>query len=489
MLVLLILASCQNDNFNIEPVKLAPIDASLITGALQGDDYVWTWPAQDKISMNVAVMSGNVMIASETIVGNQYFHKNVDTNVDFTYVFKLTDGTNLSSGVIKHYLRPGASKMSGISLSQIERAGGYDMNITWDNNPSATKINLTATTGSREVKQTLEASATEFVVKDVVDGEEWNVTLIAENNEGKSLPASSTLKIGKTAIGFLSIYATPEELRNGGDDDEICAWLWMQENYPTAQFVPFANIKSVSDIDNFRVLFWIRDLEGVDAGMVFEYPTVVTDATPVITEWYKNGGSILLWSHATAYIGALGRIDTSLLKAANAIGTSAGGFNGDTWKMAVSLKPGGNFTRDHSTHPIYKGMEIESNADCKLVAFKGPGWTEDHNCLYFDIPSALTGLGNTDEDCYNNLVNVFGIYPLGTWDSQIWAVSQLNVWEAQQGNTDYKGTALCIGNGGCEISMKNDDGTPDISANPKNNKYQNHVSLLIKNSLEYLKTR
>ena len=81
------------------------------------------------------------------------------------------------------------------------------------------------------------------------------------------------------------------------------------------------------------------------------------------------------------------------------------------------------------------------------------------------------------------------MFPLGTWDSQIWWVSQMNVWEAQQGNTEFKGTLLCIGNGGCEFSMKNPDGTPDKSARPKNNIYQDNVLTLAKNSLEYLKTR
>ena len=157
--------------------------------------------------------------------------------------------------------------------------------------------------------------------------------------------------------------------------------------------------------------------------------------------------------------------------------------------MAVSLNPGGAFTKDFSTHPIYRGLETVSNDRCKMIPFKGAGWTEDHNCLFFNIPSALTGLGNQEESCYNTLTQVYGIYPLGTWDSQIDWVSQLNVWEAQQGNTEFKGTILCIGNGGCEFSLKNEDGTPDISARPSNNPYQDNVLKLARNSLEYLKTR
>ena len=68
-------------------------------------------------------------------------------------------------------------------------------------------------------------------------------------------------------------------------------------------------------------------------------------------------------------------------------------------------------------------------------------------------------------------------------------ISQLNVWEARQGNTDFKGTVICVGNGGCSFSMKNGDGTKDVSAYPKNNIYQETILGMAKNSLEYLKTR
>ena len=101
-------------------------------------------------------------------------------------------------------------------------------------------------------------------------------------------------------------------------------------------------------------------------------------------------------------------------------------------------------------------------------------------------------MDNTTEECYNVVTEEFGIYPLGTWDSQASWVSQLNVWEAKgapkapEGFQKGCGTVLCIGNGGCEFSMKNADGTPDKSATPKNNSCQENVLKLAKNSIEYL---
>ena len=485
----LVLTACQDKDIDREAMKLNAPEASQITGQLSGDDYIWSWPAQNA-QMRVSIYRNGTISSSETVSGNTFTHKDVPTNVAFEYVFKLTDGSNTSTGVVKSYIREGATSISGLQMSQIDKDGGYDALVEWDKAADATSILFTATNGVRTINETLDGTVKSYTIKDVETGEEWEVKLVAQNEKGTSLPTKSSLRIGKTAIGFLSIYDTPEELVANGDDDEASAWLWLHETYPTAQFVPFKNITSTDVIDPYRVLFWLRDLEGVGEGEVFAMPEVVEAATPFIKQWYKDGGSMLLWSHATVYAGHLGRINLDEWKSNDhTIGAGAGGINNDVWKMAVELNPDHKFKKDHSTHPIYKGLEVETTPDTKLIAFKGPGWTEDHNCLVFNLPSLWTGIGNQEEACYAQCTQTYGIYPLGTWDSQIWWVSQMNVWEAQQGNTEFKGTLLCIGNGGCEFSMKDPDGTPDKSAHPKNNIYQENVLTLAKNSLEYLKTR
>ena len=485
----LVLTSCQDKDIDREAMKLAAPDASQITGSLSGDDYTWTWPSQSA-NMQVTIYRNGTLSASETVSGNSYTQKMVPTNVPFEYVFKQSDGTNVSTGVIKTYIREGATSISGVQMSQLDKAGGYDALVEWNRAADASSILFTATNGKQTISETLGGSATNYTINNGETGDTWEVTLVAQNEKGTSLSTKSSLRIGKTAIGFLSVYATPEELIADGDDDEASAWLWLHETYPTAQYLYFGDIKSADDVEPFRVLFWLRDLEGVGEDQVWGIPEVVEGATPVIQEWYKNGGSLLLWSHATTYIGHLGRINLDDMKGNDhAIGTGAGGINNDVWKMGVQLNPGSRFSKDFSTHPIYKGLEVESTDRTKLIAFKGPGWTEDHNCIFFNLPSLITGIGNQEEACYTQLTQTYGIYPLGTWDSQIDWVSQLNVWEAQQGNTDFQGTILCIGNGGCEFSMKNADGTPDKSAHPKNNIYQDNVLTLAKNSLEYLKTR
>ena len=482
-------SSCQDKSIlRTDPILMKP-DASQITGSLIGDDYVWSWPVQDA-RMRIITYRNGTLFSDETVNGTSYTHESVPTNVPFEYVFKYTDGTNLSTGVVKQYTRPGAASISGITMNQVDKVGGYDALVRWNEAADATIIRFFATNGSVEIQEELDGHATSYTINNVVDGENWTVSIVAVNSQGASLASTSSLRIGKTAIGFLSVYATAEELIADGDDDEASAWLWLHETYPTATFVPFSSISSTDVLAPYRVIFWLRDLEGVGESEVFGLPAEVEAATPFVRDWYREGGSLLLWSHATVYAGHLGRVSLDEMKSNDrAIGTGAGGINPDVWKMAVQLNPGSRFSKDHSSHPIYKGLEVESTGRTKLIAFKGPGWTEDHNCLFFNLPSLWTGIGNQEEACYAQLTQRFGIYPLGTWDSQIDWVSQMNVWEAQQGITEFKGTLLCIGNGGCEFSMKNPDGTPDKSARPKNNIYQDNVLTLAKNALEYLKTR
>ena len=486
-----LLMGCQNKDIEINSPALPPMDESSITGELAGDDYVWTWTPSQGRDVQVAVIRDGQVVSSEVCSDGSYIHRNVETKVAYTYIFKLTDGSNYSAGVIKRFIRQGASPVSGVVLTQVEKENAtYDAYVEWTPSDDASEISLMASAGRRVVSQTLPGSADSYTIANVADGEEWNVTVTAVNSEGRSLPASGSLKIGKTAVGFLSEYPTEAELIAEGDDDEACAWLWLKTEYPAAKYIYFGDIASAETLKPYRVLFWLRDLEDKTEDDVFNMSQVVADATPSVREWYASGGNLLLWSHATAYIGTLGRVETDMLRSNDrSIGLGRGGWNGDTWMMAVELNPGSRFKKDASTHPIFKGLDMVTTDRTKLIPFKGAGWTEDHNCLYFNIPSVLTGIGNQEESCYNAITETFGIIPLGTWDSQIDWVSQLNVWEARQGNSDFKGTVICIGNGGCEFSLKNADGSPDISAYPKNNPYQGNVLRLARNSIEYLKTR
>jgi len=303
-------------------------------------------------------------------------------------------------------------------------------------------------------------------------------------------------------IAFLSLYSSPEQLLSQGDDDEACAWLWMHETFPGAAFLSFADIKSHT-LDSMRVLFWLRDVESGNIEDVVNIPNPAKEAADEISKWYQDGGNIILWSHAVLYIENLGRLPEGTYTSSKhdfACGCGAGHLDLGHWLMSVQLFPGGKFKKDHSTHPLYKDIPIYTDDNLRGFMVKGPGWTEDHNCLFFNYPSEITGRSWQAEVCYSLLKDYYGIIPLGTWDSQINWVSQLNVYELKQGNTEFHGRAICIGNGGCEFSMKNyrqtgvdGEGNPiyevtsDLSAHPHNNMYQDNILLMARNAVNYMR--
>ena len=100
--------------------------AETISGSLQGDDYVVTWNNPSGMKMMVTYYADGTLSGSEVVDGNTFTLKNVPTNVNYEFVFKLTDGNNISSGVVKTFLREGASSVAGISMSQVEKDGGYE---------------------------------------------------------------------------------------------------------------------------------------------------------------------------------------------------------------------------------------------------------------------------------------------------------------------------------------------------------------------------
>ena len=491
LLMLIILSSCQDRDIESISMKVNGLSADKITGELNGDDYTWTWPAQSDLRTVVSIYNDGTIASTDTVSGNTFTHKNVNTNIPYTYVFKEADGKNISSGTVKEYTREGASSITGLQLSQVDGSDNlYNVNISWDKPSDATAISLTISAENKTSIKTIDATTTNDIVEGLTYGDTLKISIRAINDKGNSLATTGSLLIGKTAMAFLSTCKTPEDLVDNGDDDEASAWLWMHSQYPSAKFLYFGDIKQRSDIDPFRVMFWLRDLESGSESDVWNMPDCVESATPVIKSWYKDGGNLLLWQHAVAYIATLGRLNQNMLQSNDhTISIGKGGINNDTWSIGVQLNAGSNVI-DLSSHPIYKGLNITTTSDNhKLLTVKGPGWTEDHNCVFFNIPTILTGMGNQVIACYNEVTQTYGIFPLATWDSQVYWISQLNIWEARQGNTDYKGTVICVGNGGCEFSMKNTDGTNDKSAYPKNNIYEGNVLKLAKNALEYLKTR
>ena len=315
---------------------LSSPDASQITGAPSGDnnyDYTLTWPqsAQGAV-MSVAVYKNGTQMQSLTPCPSGSFTlKNLETNELYEFLFKYTNDDALSNGVMTSYTRPGASAPSDLKFEQIDISDDQrDMQVTWTASSDATSyiLKLVNGDGSRVIEETV--NGTSYLLKDVAMKERWEATLIAQNAEGKALPIFGSGKVGGKIPAFLSEYPTPEELIANGDDDEASAWLWFHENYPKGEYVYFGNINTVEDIEDYRMLFWMRDLETGNADDIWNFSDVARNAAPCIEQYVKNGGNLLLWQHAVPYIGTINRLSTSILRGvSNAFGCGVGGPNED----------------------------------------------------------------------------------------------------------------------------------------------------------------
>lgn len=497
------LVSCQEKDLpGSADMQVVSPDVTVITGTPSGDndyDYTLTWPQSESGAvMSVAVYkNGTQQQALTPCPNNTFTLKNLETNQLYEFLFKYNTEDAVSKGVMVSYTRLGATAPDEIKMEQIDITDDqHDLKVHWTPSSDATSyiLKLVNGDGSKMINTTV--SDTLFLQKNVVMKERWEATVIAQNDKGKALPVEASCKIGGKIPAFLSEYATPEELVANGDDDEASAWLWFHETYPNGGYIYFGNINTIEDIEDYRVLFWLRDIETGDVDNVWKFSDVAKNAAPIVEQYVKNGGNLLLWQHAVPYIGTINRLPTALLRGVNSDIGCGKGFNAGTWKMGVCVNTG-SFSKNYSTHAIYAGMEVERLDDnCfAAIAMKGDGWSEDHNCCFYDIPAQLTGFDNTSEECYNVLTKDYGIYPLATWDSQVKWISQFNIWEAvgaekaPEGFQKGCGTILCIGNGGCEFSMKSDENTPDVSAHPTNNQYQDNILKLAKNSIEYLTTR
>lgn len=315
-----------------------------------------------------------------------------------------------------------------------------------------------------------------------------------------NLMASTQSTTGDKPNGcaFLSIYPTVSSLMANGDDDEKAAWILLHRQYPKMEYLYFGNV-TAGKLAAMRMCFFIRDVD-TKFEDVFTLPEIAQAAAPVIGQWVKNGGNLCLWGHACVYIGTIGRFPAKQFNdEAVAVGTGTGNYNPDTWYTAVSTYTESGAYANHIYHPLFDGLQDiysmstwDHQEDIYLVPFKGPGWSEDHNCCWFDRPSSWTGEYNYSQACYDKLVNEFGVTPLGTWDGQTSWFSQLNIWEAGPartpnpmfGGNTFRGKVLCIGNGGCEIAMNNPDGSEDLTMSV--NRYQRNVNTLLFNAVNYL---
>ena len=318
-LLVIMLTACQDRDLpGSGEMQIASPDASQITGALTGDnnyDYTLTWPVPNNGAvMQVAVYkNGTQQQALTPCPSGSFTLKNLETNQLYEFLFKYANDEAISNGVMTSYTRKGATAPAEVKMDQFDISDDvHNLQISWTASADATSYILKVVKNNSDVVVNTTVNGTSYLLENVQMKDRFEATVIAQNNDGKALPIEASAKIGGKIPAFLSEYATPDELVANGDDDEASAWLWFHENYPKGEYVYMGNISTVEDIQDYRMLFWLRDLETGNVDDIWNFSDMARNAAPCIEQYVKNGGNLLLWSHAVPYIGTINRVPTSV---------------------------------------------------------------------------------------------------------------------------------------------------------------------------------
>jgi len=268
-------------------------------------------------------------------------------------------------------------------------------------------------------------------------------------------------------VAFISTFESLSAINATGDDDEIAAANWFVNTYK-GTFVSVSQIKSGSvSLSDYNAL-WIA-VDRVGTGAV---PAELLNADVIakLTTYYKNGGNLLLTTHATQLIVNLGRT----IRVPGIRGAGDGGDNPDTWTINPVI---GNIY-DHSDDAIF--AETTSSSDFfpsvpnpTIPLIGGPGWKEDHNSMW-----DLNSYGYTVPEG-SNTVRVFenenNATVLATWGHVVDFCCAGIVYFAP--TTEYKGKCYAIGVAAYEWNQ-----------NSGANLYQSNIENMTKSILDILAT-
>lgn len=277
----------------------------------------------------------------------------------------------------------------------------------------------------------------------------------------------ATLSWSVNRVAFVSTYESLSALNAAGDDDEIAAANWFINTYK-GTFVSVTQIKGGSVSLSDYTALWIA-VDRVGTGAI---PSELLDVDVIskITTYYKNGGNILLTTHATQLIVNLGRTT----RTPGIRGAGVGFDNADTW----TINPVIGKIYDHSEDPVFANTTSSSdffpsvpNATIPLIG--GPGWKEDHNSMW-----DLNSYGYTVPEG-SNTVKVFedenNANVLATWGHVVDFCCAGIVYFAP--TTEYKGKCYAVGVAAYEWNQ-----------NSGLNLYQSNIENITKSMLDILAT-
>lgn len=304
-------------------------------------------------------------------------------------------------------------------------------------------------------------------------------TLKMKYNDGRvsdGVSTSVTIDAEPSKVAIL----LPSNDASSLDDDESAAKEWFQNSYGDKGVVLTpADIKAMSKIDRAQYsMIWIQiDRVGLQHGWK-QLPAEIVDADVIakLKAFAQSGGNLFLTKHATQLSAAIGRIDESL--APGIFGSGEGGEGSDYWTTNAVIGSNCDPKYDHRSHAAFAGLEVlpandsVDNYDHESYPLEGPGFREDHNCMWdlnaYDLPTKVPD-GKNVVNAWEKLTTSI---VLATW-GHVTDYCCAGIVEYKP-TTDYKGTVLCIGLNAYEFSQRG------------GNKFQANMERLTKNCIDYL---
>ena len=260
------------------------------------------------------------------------------------------------------------------------------------------------------------------------------------------------------------------------DDDELAAKNWFVKTYGdngkvfTPATLPTLNPTEYSTL-------WIQiDRVGIEHGAdKLPADIIASNVISNLTNYLKAGGNVFLTKHATQLICSLGRLDSKY--APGLFGSGEGGEGTDIWTTNAVIGSNCDPKYDHRSHAAFTGMEVlpandpVNGYDHESFPLEGPGWREDHNCMW-----DLNSYGFTPADGAN-VVEAFenktSSTVLATWGHVI-DYCCAGIIEFKP-TADIQGRMICIGLSAYEFNQ-----------NSGTNQYQQNTEKLTKNCIDYL---
>lgn len=344
---------------------------------------------------------------------------------------------------------------------------GRHVTLTWQL-PSSENVSGVQIIKNNEDVVELEGRVESYYVKRADTNVETAYTVKAMYGDGRvseGVTVRFTVEGVVAKVGYLLPCNSIEMLE---DDDELAAAEWFRASVSNGVLLTPSDLADL-DPDEISALWIHIDRIGLVAGWEYLPAALTSEETlAALKQYAADGGNLLLTKHATQLTAALGLLPDEF--APGLFGSGEGGEGLDVWTCNAQIGCGQSPVYDHRNHPIYAGLSICDEYEHETYPMIGPGWREDHNCMWDLNSYGLAGTPNVVvafEEATNTSV-------LATW-GHVTDYCCAGIIEILP-SAERLGRCIAIGLSAYEWNQ-----------NSGENLYQDNIERLTSNCLSYLK--